>query len=99
MVNLFAGTWTSAAIFPISRGEISFASDNRFDPFLLHRVIESDRAVHVAMISHGARVHTQFQSSLCQRVYLNRAVEEAVVSMQVEVNEIFVWHGQRSNLI
>ena len=99
MINLFAGTWTAAAIFATSGSEISFASDNRLDPFLLHRVIESDRAVHVAMISHGARVHTQFQSSLCQRVYLNRAVEEAVVGMQVEVNEIFVWHGQRSNLI
>ena len=74
VVGLLTGSCAASAILATSRRYIGLAPDDRFDSFLLHRVVESDRAVHVSMIGHGTRVHPQFLGSFCQRVYLDRTV-------------------------
>ena len=68
--------------------DVSLTTDDRLHAVILHRVIERDRAEHVAMISHGARRHTQFVNAVGKRFDLNCAVEKTVISMQMEVYEL-----------
>ncbi len=62
-------------------------------PLPLHRVVESDRAKHVAMIGHGTGCHTEFFDPFRERFNLYCAVEKAVVGVEMKVNEVLIRHG------
>jgi hypothetical protein len=80
-VRFLATDVTRRAIEPICRRDISLAPDDRLDAARLHRVVERDSAVHVAMIGHGARLHPEFFGAFGERFYLDCAVEETVISV------------------
>lgn len=89
MISFLSRGGGTRAILAVTDGEISLASDNRLDPFRLHRVVERDRAVHVAVVGHGARVHAQSSQAFGKRFNLDGAVEQAVVGVKMKVNERF----------
>ena len=73
-VGLLATHRSSRTISAVGRGDVSLASDNRFDTALFHRVVERDGAVHVAVIGHGTRLHPEFLGAFGQWFYLDGAV-------------------------
>ncbi len=93
MISFFSRGGGAGSIFAATDREISFASDNRLDPFRLHRVVERDGAVHVAVIGHGTRVHAQRSQAFGKGFDLNGAVEQAVVGVKVQVDEILLLHN------
>jgi hypothetical protein len=72
--------------------DVDLAADDRFDALLLHRVVERDRAIHIPVIGHRAGRHSERRDTLGKRFDLNRPIEQAVVCMQVQVNEILIAH-------
>src|SRR6185436_19374480 len=91
MVCLLTGR-ARGLLFAAAARDVSLATDNRLDPPILHRVVERDRTVHVAVISHGTRGHLQFFNTFGERFDLDGAVEKAVISMKMEVYELAVLH-------
>src|SRR5689334_13148678 len=78
--------------FTIAAGDVSLATDNGFHAMTLHRVVEGDRAEHVAMVRHGTCRHFQLFNTLGERFDLDGAVEKTVVSMKMKVYELAVLH-------
>ena len=97
MVCLFTGR-ARGLLFAAAAGDVSLATDDRFHTLILHRVVERDRAVHVAVIGHGTCGHLQFFNTFGEWFDLNGAVEKAVISMKVEVYELSVLHFYLCNL-
>jgi len=93
MMISFFSRGGARSIFAATDREIGLASDNRLDPLRLHRVVERDRAVHVAVVGHGARVHAQRSQAFGKRFDLDGAVEQAVVGVKMKVNEILLLHS------
>ncbi len=56
--------------------EVDLAADERLDVVRLHLLVEGDRAVHVAVVGHRARLHPQLADALGERLDLDGAVEE-----------------------
>ena len=79
-------------IFSAAFRDVGFTTDDRLDPARFHRVVESDRAKHVAVIGHRARCHPEFFGAFSERLNLDGAVEEAVVGMKMKVDEVWVRH-------
>ena len=80
-VSFLATDVSRRTIAATVRGKIGLAADDGFDPARLHRVVERDGAVHVAVIGYGARVHSQLLGAFGERFYLNCAVEKTVIGM------------------
>src|SRR5437763_2951612 len=93
MIPFLAWRAGTRAILAVAECKISLASDNRLDAARFHRIVKSDRAIHVAMIGHGAGIHAQRFQALRQRFDLNSAVEKAVVGVQVKVSETVFRHN------
>src|SRR5215211_2958722 len=83
-------------LFAAAARDVSLATDDRFNPTPLHRVVERDRAEHVAVIGHGTRGHLQFFNTFRERFDLDGAVKKAVISMKMEVYELSVLHFMQS---
>ena len=81
-----------AAVFLEARGfdEVEFAADDRLDAFGLGGVVELDRAVKIAVVGERESLHPQLRRAIHQPVDPARAVEQAVVGMDVEVDEILI---------
>src|SRR5690349_24910645 len=90
-VRLLTGR-AGGLLFAVAARDVSLTPDDRFNPTTLHRVVERDRAEHVAVIRHGTRRHLQFFNAFGERFDLNGAVEQAVVSMKMKVYELAVLH-------
>src|ERR1044072_6404859 len=83
---------TRGFLFAIAACDVSLTDDNWFHTTTLHRVVERDCAVHVAVIGHGTRGHLQFFNTFRERFDLNGAVKKTVVSMKMKVYELSVLH-------
>src|SRR5437870_11016790 len=94
-INLLAGCASPAAIFAASGSNVSFATDDWLNTALVHCVVEGDRAVHISMISHGARGHAEFLETFRQWLDLDCAVQKAVVSVKVKMCEVLAFHGAK----
>src|SRR2546428_13209805 len=92
VVCFFARCCSTGAILSAAGGHICLATDDRLDSLPLHRVVKRNCAIHIAVICHSARIHAEFLHACGERIDLNGAVEKAVVSMKMQVNEIFVSH-------
>jgi hypothetical protein len=77
---------------PASFADVRLTTDDWLNAFAFHRVVEGDGAKHVAMISHGARRHAEFGNAFREGFYLNRTIEEAVIRVQMQMNEILIRH-------
>src|ERR1700749_176311 len=75
------------AISSFARREISFTSDDRLDTGLARLREEFDRPEHIAVVGHGHRRHSGLLRMLDQRTDFVGAVEQALLSMNVQMNE------------
>jgi hypothetical protein len=70
------------------RSHVDLAPEDRLQPTLAACVVEGDRSEHVAVIRHGHRLHSQPDALLHEFLDAARPVEEAVLGMQVQVDEL-----------
>ncbi len=68
-------------------GDIRLASQNRLKARLLRPAVEVDRAEHVAVVGHCDRGHPLLADGLDQILDSDRAVEQRVERMQMQMSE------------
>ena len=68
-------------------GEVGLAADDRLHAVRAGLLVELDGPEEVAMIGLGDRRHVRRFSAFEERVVLDRAVEERVLGVEVEMNE------------
>ena len=72
---------------PAAQRHVGFAADDGFDACIVGFAVELDGPEHVAMVCHGhSRLAKRFDL-LDERLDLIRAVQEAELGMEVEMNE------------
>src|SRR5260370_21208212 len=76
-----------ASIRSFARRHVHFATDNRLDPGLLRDLIKLDCPVHVPMVGNCDRWHPVLDRFRYQVRDPNRAIQEGVFSMQMEMNK------------
>ena len=80
------------SFLPATFRNVRFATNDWLYAAAFHRVVKGDRAKHVAMIRHGTGCHAKLLDTLGQWLYLNCAVEEAVIGVQMEMNKSLIRH-------
>ena len=68
--------------------DVQLASDDRFDPMLVGRIDEVHCAKDIAVIGHGHGGHAELFHSLAELFDVTGAIEQGIVSVQVQVNEL-----------
>ena len=92
--------WCARGFFlAIAARDVGLATDDRLHVVVLHRVVERDRAEHVAVIGHGTRLHSHFRNSIGERFYLNGAVKKTVISMKMEMYELAILHPYSHSMV
>jgi hypothetical protein len=76
---------------PLLAGDVGLHAEDRLHPGLLRLLVEVDGAVEVAVVGHGHRGHPLRLDGLEEVLDADRAVEERVERVQVQVDE--VGHG------
>ena len=69
-------------------GDVSFAAEDRLDAGLFGALVEVDRAEEIAVLGRGHRRHAEVLHAGTQVGHVDGAVEEAVLSMEMQVDEI-----------
>jgi hypothetical protein len=79
-----------AAVFlePRRLDEVEFAADEGLDAGVLGGLVELDRAVEIAMVGQRERGHAEFLGAAHETIDPAGAIEQAVVGVDVEVDEI-----------
>ena len=75
------------------RRHVQFAADDRLDPGFLGFEVELDRAEQVAVVGHRDRRHLERAGLADEAVDLIRPVEEAVLGVDVKVDELGARHA------
>jgi hypothetical protein len=70
--------------------EVKFTADQRLDAFCFRLIVELDRAVKIAVVGDGQRPHAQLARAIHQPVNATAAIEEAVIGVDVEMDEVLV---------
>jgi hypothetical protein len=75
--------------------EVELAAYQGLEPLRLCGAVEFDGAVQIAMIGEGQGGHSQLRRAVHQPVYAAGSVEQAVVAVNVKMDEIFIdrWQG------
>ena len=73
-------------------GDVDLAADDRLDAGGHRLLVELDGAEHVAVVGDRQGRHAAFLGALDQVADLDGAVEEAVLAVQMEMDEIGVFH-------
>jgi hypothetical protein len=86
---------------PVTGSHIGFTSDNRLDVMGFGFLIKINGAKEIAMIGHGHGRHAKIFYLLEQGCELVGPIEEAILSVKMEMNEL-CWHsgspsGKNSN--
>ena len=68
-------------------GDVHLTTDDRLDLVRLHRVVELDRAEHVAVVGDGAGRHTQLSDLGREFFGPAGAVEQGVFGVKMEMSE------------
>ena len=76
------------ALSPAARREIGFTPDDGLHPLGRSLFIEVDGAEEVAVVRDGERGLLKIADLLEQRIQLIRAVQQAVLGVEVQVNEL-----------
>src|SRR5690606_15664998 len=82
-----------------SFGEVEFASDQRLDAPGLRLVVELDRAIEIPMVGQRHGAHPELGRALDQAVDAAAAIQQAVVRMDMKVNEVFIGSRQAAKAI
>ena len=80
------------ALPPIAGSQVGLAADDGFDPGFTRRGIELDRTEHVAVIGDRNGWHVELLRPSDQGVDSRRPVEQAVMRVNVEMNERRLGH-------
>ena len=91
-VCFFSGR-CSRSILSAATRDVSFTTDDWIHAPTFHCVVKRDGSKHVAMIGHSARLHAKFFGSLGKGFNLNCAVQQAVISVQMQVCESLIRHS------
>jgi hypothetical protein len=94
MVGRFAG-WLATTAIGLS--DIDFATKDWFDTCFLSRYIKINDAVHGPVVSYSKAVHTQLFGSGNKLGDTAHAIEQAILSMDVEMSKI-TWHQLDYNI-
>ena len=78
---------------PAARRDVRLASDDRFDAAFRRRLVEIDRAVHVAVIGDRDRRHLRRVRLLHHVINAARPIEQAVLGVQMQMDEIRMLHA------
>jgi hypothetical protein len=81
------------AVAQVGGGDVGLAAEDHLDVVLLGLGVEVDRAEHVAVVGHRDGVHAARLQGREQVLHPDRAVQQAVLSVDVEVRELA--HGRR----
>ena len=91
MENGFPFVVGAALFFEARRfDEVEFATDKRLDALGLGLLVKLDRAVEIPVVGQGHRAHPQIDRAIHQAIDPAAAVEQAVVAVDVEMDEVFV---------
>ena len=96
MVDGLALIGTARAFEAGAGGEVEFAADQRLDALGLGLVVELDRAVEIAVVREGQRLHPEGVGPVHQAVDPAGAIQQGVVAMDVKMDEIGVGSRQGS---
>jgi len=77
---------------PALRGHVELAADDGLDPRLVGLLVEVDGTVHVAVVGDGHGGHPEFLGLFEEVAEADGAVQEAVLGVEVEMDEIDVLH-------
>src|SRR5947208_2877559 len=94
VVRALVAAVLGAALLPAPGGDVELAAEDRLDASLLRREIEVDRPEEVAVVRQRDRGQAQILRLLDELLELRGAVEEAVLGVDVEVNELAVLHRE-----
>ncbi len=88
-----------ATVFFEARGfdKVEFAADEGFDARAFGGVIKGDGPVEIAMIGEGEGRHIQIDGPFHQAVDAAGSIKEAVIGMDVKMNEVFVSRRHRNS--
>ena len=73
-------------------GDISFAANDRFYPGALRFLVKFNRAKQIAVIRHRDGRHLVFSRLFHQLFHPDRAIQQRVFSVQMEMNERIARH-------
>ena len=90
VVRALVGAVLRAALGPLARRHVELAAEDRLDPFLLAGQVEVDGAEQVAVVGQRERREPELPRARDQLVELRGAVEQAVLGMDVQVDEVGV---------
>jgi hypothetical protein len=74
-------------VHPRSVRHVHLAADDRLDAGRLHRVVELDRAEHVAVVGDRAGGHAELGNSLREVFRASSAVEKRIFGVEMEMDE------------
>ena len=75
-----------------TRGDVRFAANDRFDSGALRFLVKFDRAIQIAVIGHRDRGHLEFSRFFHQLFHPDRAIEQRIFGVQMQVNERVARH-------
>ena len=90
VVRALVGAVLGAALGPLARRHVELAAEDRLDPLLLAGQVEVDGAEQVAVVGQRERREPQLPRPRDQLVELRGAVEQAVLGVDVQVDEVGV---------
>src|SRR5208337_2168916 len=74
-------------------GHIDFAAQNRLEPPLQRSLVELHCPKEVSVVRYGDGRHLEPSRAIHQAVNFTSAVEQAVIGMEVKMDEVFGWHA------
>ncbi len=92
MVGALVAAVLGASLFSASGRDVELAAEDRLDAGLLGRVVEVDRAEEVAVIRERDGRELQLLGLVDQLLELGGTVEQAVLGMNVQVDEFAMLH-------
>ena len=82
-----------APLLPPARRDVQLATEDRRDVRLLRGLVEVDAAEEVAVVRQRERLESERFCLLHELLELRGAVEQAVLGVDVEVDEVSHWSG------
>ena len=93
MVGALVAAVLRAAFLAVARRDVELAAEDRLDLGLFRREVEIDAPEEVAVVGERERLEAEVLRLLDELLELRGAVEQAVLGVDVQVNEISHWSG------
>ncbi len=77
--------------------DVELASHDRFHPDLVRGIYKMHRAKNIPVIGHGHRGHAKFMNPVNEFLDVASAVEQGVITVQMQVDELVLAHEDLSS--